>query len=36
MMQQITHTPKDSPDKVDPKKLAEEALALKDHVMAFE
>jgi aminopeptidase YwaD len=29
MMQQITHTPNDSPDKVDPGKLSEAALALK-------
>lgn len=36
MMQQITHTSNDSPDKVDPQKLAEAALALKDLVMALE
>jgi len=30
MMQQITHTPNDSPDKVDPGKLAVAALALHD------
>lgn len=35
MMQHITHTPNDSPDKVDPQKLAEAALALRDLVMAL-
>lgn len=32
MMQHITHTPNDSPDKVDPQKLAEASLALRDLV----